>query len=191
MQINYYTTLVILLPIIFICCNVFLVFSIDKKLEYREFDIKYRDLNVLVKDVGVQKYQTRGGTCVNFVTTDDYKFERKYLGFIQKIIVHFHYNEIISKKNARVGFYTNAQTLSDNKDKEYSFISLDRGEEKDLWYYLDIYSFVKKKYSVFFVIVYLVLYLILFGICLKLSLIATQKTWWIVAITLPVLYMLI
>ena len=190
MQINYYTTLVILLPIIFICCNVILVFSIDKKLAYKEFDVEYRD-NALGKNIGIQKFLASGGTCIKFVTTDDYKFERKYLGFIQQIIAHFHYNEIISKKNTRVEFYTNVQTLADNKDKNYSFISLNRGEEKDLWYYLDIYSFVKKKYSVVFVIAYLALYLILLGICLKLNLIATQKTWWIVAMILLVLYMLI
>lgn len=183
-----YTTLLVLLPIVFIVANIFLILNIDKNFVYTKFDLKYRDINPILKDVGIEKYITSGGTCVTFETVNNITFERRYVGIVQMLICHFYYNDLIERREKRIGFFIDTKKESDLK---IPFISLGRSDKKDTWYYLDIYSYIKNKYSVVFLISYIIVFCLLLSICVNLRLVEKQKKIWIIAIILPILYMLV
>lgn len=185
---KYYSYLLLLLPIMFITINIACIILTDKKLVYKDYSIKYREINYLLKDVGIQKYMTSGGTCITFETPDNIIFERRYLGIGQMILAHFHYNDLIKARKQRIGLYFNPD---DNQEKKIPFVSLGRSDKKDLWYYLDIYAYVQKSYSAIFLISYILIFCLLLQISINKRLVKGQKNIWILAIALPILYMII
>ncbi|NDV57428.1 hypothetical protein [Bacteroides sp. 519] len=188
MRYRYYTILLVLLPIVFILIHVFIIINVDKTLIHKTIDVKYR-VNLLSENIGIQKYAERGGTCIAFETTDDIRFEREYIGIVQRIFCHVYYGDIIEKKEQSIGLYVNPKNLL--LKKTIPFISLGKSNEKDFWHYIDLYSYVKKQYSAFFLTSYLILYLILFSICMNIHIVSTQKVLWIITLLFPVFYMLI
>ncbi|NDV66875.1 hypothetical protein [Bacteroides sp. 224] len=183
-----YTILIILLPITFTITNIFIIISLDKKLIYENVEIKYREINPISKKTGIKKHISSGGTCISFETINNLKFERRYLGFVQQLICSNYYSKIIQKEKAIIGLWVNPGNKSKRK---VPFIGLGEISTKGFWYYADIYSYVKKTYSIFFLMIYMIMYFLLFRLCLKLKTIGSQKHLWIIAMAFPILYMLI
>lgn len=185
---KYYSYLLLLLPIMFISINIACIILTDKKLIYKNYSINYREINYLLKDVGIQKYITSGGICITFETPDNIIFERRYPGIGQMILAHFHYNDLIKARRQRIGLYLNPDH---NQEKKIPFVSLGRSDKKDLWYYLDIYAYIKNRYSAIFLISYVLIFCLLLQISIYKHLVKEQKSIWILTIALPILYMII
>jgi hypothetical protein len=163
-------------------------------LEYKMAEVQYVDLNAISKNVGIRGYHSRGGFNIEFRTKENRKYKRTYIGILQQILAHKYYTNIMADEPSNIGFYISKHEILKDKN-HYQYFSLNRKENKDIIFYMDIYSFVKKKYSVLFIVGYMVIYLIIFSRIIKMNMlnqfVKRHKIIVFGNITFIVLYMLL
>lgn len=98
-----------------------------------------------------------------FYNEDGFRFERRYLGFLQRLWVNWNYNSLIESTIKQTGAYINSKDLNGNEGT-IAFFHLNKSEDKSSFYYFDIYSYLKQKYNVIFLIAYIACLCLLFFI---------------------------
>lgn len=160
MKSKYIIILPLLLPIIAILIQCVIINNIDKELTYETIDIKHQDISQQRTDVGLRMSYGRWGIRVFFYDQNDNFYERRYRGFIQRILAKSYYSQFVENTPIQINCYIDEDEKS-NLDK-IPFFHFEKPKEKSVLYYWDIYNFVKEKYYISFIIIYLGCVILLF-----------------------------
>lgn len=166
MKYNYLLIGGICLPVIFILINISFIYKINKSLEFKSVSIKYQKISPQREETGIRKSTGRGGSLIFFTSEEGNSYRRQYIGILLQSLANKTFNRLEKESPKEIGLYVNPNDLLTAK-KNIPYFSLDNGKEKKFSYYLDIFSYVKYKYSILFIITYFTLLIFLFYFFMK------------------------